>query len=94
MKNAILISCLVACLGAPAVAADSREERLRKQRREESELDWEWRRKFEDDWKAYHTRNDKVYRRWTIASKDLRKEYNADRKARGLDPLPWKFMHR
>jgi hypothetical protein len=94
VKKAILISCLVACLGTPALPADSREERLRKQRREESELDWEWRRKFEDDWKSYHVRTDKVYRRWTIASKEKRKEYDADRKARGLDPVPWKFMHR
>ena len=60
MKKAILISCLLALLGTPALPADSREERLRKQRREESELDWEWRRKFEDDWKAYQTRKDKV----------------------------------
>jgi hypothetical protein len=72
----------------------SREERLRRDRREQTELDREWRLKYEDDWKAFLKRTDRVYRRWTISAKNDRNAYQADRRSRGLDPLAWKFMHR
>lgn len=74
--------------------AQSREERLRRDRREQDEIDREWRRKYEDDWKQYLARANRAYWRWPIARKDLRKAYQADRQSRGLEPLPYKFMHR
>ena len=40
----------------------SREERLRRDRREQTELDREWRLKYEDDWKAFLKRTENTGR--------------------------------
>ena len=84
------MACALLC--APAFA-DSRAERVQKERRERADEEWEWRRKYEADWKAFLSGNGRVYRRWAIASKEDRKAFEEYRKARGLKPLPWRFLH-
>jgi hypothetical protein len=79
-------------VGSPA--GPSREEQLRRDRREQTEVDREWRLKYEDDWKAYLKGANRAYRRWEIVSLNDRKAYQSDRRSRGLQPLPWRHMHR
>ena len=89
----LLLACIV--LGSALEASgQSREERLRRDRREQAETDREWRLKYEDDYKAFLTRTGQVYRRWTLAPTDLRKQYQADRRDRGLPALPYRIVHR
>ena len=89
-----MLLCCVAAGCALDATGESREDRLRRDRREQTETDREWRLKYETDWKEFLERNGKAYWRWAIAPKELRKEYQSDRRERGLPSLPFRHVHR
>jgi hypothetical protein len=92
-----MLSCCLLTVDPSRITAappDSREERLRKQRREQTELDREWKLKYEADWKAYLQANDRVYRRWIVTPRDDRTKYQMDRLGRDLPRIPYRLLHR
>lgn len=88
------LSTLVTANGFGFQRDQSREERLRRDRREKDELDREFKKKYEADWRAYLSANDHAYSRWDITPLKLRRQYQSDRIARGLLRLPFRLLHR
>ena len=93
-RSLLWLACLIAYDVQSLGFAESRAEMLRRQRREEAEVDREWKRKYEDDWKAYLDRTKRSYTKWQHTRQDVRKQYQMDRLSRGLDRLPFRILHR
>ena len=84
---------LIVALPLAGIAAETRAEMAKRQRKRREDDEWEWRHKYEEQWKAFLAGEGVSYKRWNYAKREEKRRFQDYREKKGLKPVPSRFLY-